>query len=140
MRVAERLKSAYEGQSAEPLSALLIISNMTDWEFYFIPVGTKGMETYLFICFFYNGISFLNIKKKGQYLLLTLLWSLCLKPTCCAVVHKDYRSLFICVCLQIHEDFFPLIRTNYRYDISIVCEFDIAIVCVCDIAIVCEFP
>ena len=41
-RCGEKLKTAYEGSSQDPLAALLIISTVTDWEFYIIPVNPDG--------------------------------------------------------------------------------------------------
>ena len=43
----EKLKSAYEGSSQEPLAALLLISMASDWDFYFIPVAPSGRSIFL---------------------------------------------------------------------------------------------
>ena len=44
-KCGERLKGAFEGSLQEPLAALLVISMSSDWDFYFLPVGTKGKAT-----------------------------------------------------------------------------------------------
>ena len=41
-RCAELLKQAYEGAIQEPLGALMIISVVSDWDFYIIPVSADG--------------------------------------------------------------------------------------------------
>ena len=41
-RIAEKMKLAFDGTVQEPLSALLIMSMASDWEFYFMNVDEQG--------------------------------------------------------------------------------------------------
>jgi len=41
-RCSELLKAAFDGTTSDPLSALLVISLASDWDFYFIPVHATG--------------------------------------------------------------------------------------------------
>ena len=41
-RCSELLKSAFDGTASDPLSALLVISLASDWDFYFIPIEATG--------------------------------------------------------------------------------------------------
>lgn len=42
LRCSELLKSAFDGTASDPLSALLVISLASDWDFYYIPVEASG--------------------------------------------------------------------------------------------------
>jgi len=41
---SELLKAAFDGTASDPLSALLVISLASDWDFYFIPVESNGQS------------------------------------------------------------------------------------------------
>eukprot|EP00914_Ancora_sagittata_P021277 GHVO01041895.1.p1 GENE.GHVO01041895.1~~GHVO01041895.1.p1 ORF type:complete len:531 (+),score=62.96 GHVO01041895.1:121-1713(+) len=44
---AEKLRTAFDGSSHEPLAALLLISMASDWDFYFLPVAPSDSEKVL---------------------------------------------------------------------------------------------
>jgi len=41
-RCSELLKAAFDGTASDPLSALLVISLASDWDFYFVPIEATG--------------------------------------------------------------------------------------------------
>ena len=45
VRCAELLKAAFDGSASDPLSALLVISLASDWDFYFLPVQPSGQSS-----------------------------------------------------------------------------------------------
>jgi len=45
-RCSELLKAAFDGTASDPLSALLVISLASDWDFYFLPVEANGQSLY----------------------------------------------------------------------------------------------
>jgi hypothetical protein len=42
VQCAEKLRTAFDGSSHEPLAALLLISMASDWDFYFLPTVSTG--------------------------------------------------------------------------------------------------
>jgi len=44
MRCSELLKAAFDGTASDPLSALLVISLASDWDFYYVPVEANGQS------------------------------------------------------------------------------------------------
>ena len=44
VRCSELLRAAFDGTAGDPLSALLVISLASDWDFYFVPVQADGQS------------------------------------------------------------------------------------------------
>jgi len=44
-RCSELLKATFDGTATDPLSALLVISLASDWDFYYVPVQSNGQST-----------------------------------------------------------------------------------------------